>query len=95
MVAKIVARVIVPSALRKLTDSRGEVEASGSTVRELIDDLERQFPGIRERLLDEAGERRRFINIFVEKEDIRFLKGLETEISTGAEVSIVPAIAGG
>jgi molybdopterin synthase sulfur carrier subunit len=64
-------------------------------VRELIEDLERQFPGMRERLCDETGALRRFVNVFVGDEDIRFLEGIETAIEEGAQVSIIPAVAGG
>jgi len=71
------------------------VEAEGKTVRELIDDLERRYAGMKARLCDENGEVRRFVNIFVNDEDIRFLKGLDTELKEGDEVSIIPAIAGG
>jgi len=78
-----------------LTGGAAEVTAEGKTVRELINDLERQYAGIKARLCDENGELRRFVNIFVNDEDIRFLQGLDTELKEGDEVSIVPAIAGG
>jgi molybdopterin synthase sulfur carrier subunit len=73
----------------------GEVHAKGKDVAELIEDLERQFPGLRERLVEESGEVRRFINIYVNQEDLRFLSGKETAVKDGDEVSIVPALAGG
>jgi molybdopterin synthase sulfur carrier subunit len=72
-----------------------EAKGAGKDVTELIDDLERQFPGIRERLVEDSGELRRFINIYVNEEDIRFLSGKGTALKDGDEVSIVPAIAGG
>lgn len=71
------------------------MQASGATVRELIEDLEANFPGLKERLCEEGGELRRFVNVFVGEEDIRFQKGLETQVGDGKAVSIVPAIAGG
>jgi molybdopterin synthase sulfur carrier subunit len=87
--------VRIPTPLRRVTNGAGEVHAHGSTVTELIDDLERQFPGLRERLVEESGELRRFINIYVNEEDIRFLAGKATGIKDGDQVSFVPAIAGG
>jgi molybdopterin synthase sulfur carrier subunit len=88
------ATVRIPTPLRTLTAGKDEVEANGSTLREIVDDLERNYPGIRDRLLDEKGVRR-FINIFVGDEDIRFLQGLQTELKGHEQISIVPAIAGG
>ncbi len=88
-------RVRIPTPLRPITKGAPEVSAKGKDVRELIEDLERQFPGLRERLIDDGGEIRRFINIFMNDEDIRFLKGKETALKDGDEISIVPAIAGG
>lgn len=87
--------VRIPTPLRRITNGVAEVSASGSTVREMIEDLERQFPGIRGRLCEDNGDVRRFVNFFVGEEDIRFLQGLETPLPTGAQVSIVPAVAGG
>lgn len=86
--------VRIPTPLRTLTGGNEQVEVNGSTLREVIDTLEKQHPGIRDRLLDEKGVRR-FVNIYVGDEDVRFLEGLETKLSAGTEVSIVPAIAGG
>ncbi|MDI1447042.1 MoaD/ThiS family protein [Polyangium sp. 6x1] len=86
--------VRIPTPLRTLTGSKDEVEATGATVGELIEDLEKRHPGIRDRLLDEKGVRR-FVNIFVGDEDIRFLDGLKTELKATDQISIVPAIAGG
>ena len=88
-------KIRIPTPLRKLTDGKGEVEGAGKTIGELLDDLEDRHPGIKERLCDESGSLRRFVNIYVNEEDIRFLQGKETVLSDGDEVSIVPAIAGG
>ena len=87
--------VRVPTPLRKVTNGVAMVNADAANVREMIEDLERQFPGMRERLCEEDGSLRRFVNVFVGDEDIRFLQGLETALEEGAEVSIVPAVAGG
>jgi molybdopterin synthase sulfur carrier subunit len=88
--------VRIPTPLRKLTNELDIVQSDGTaTVAQLIDDLERQYPGLRERLCDETGELRRFVNVYVNGEDVRFLSGLQTQLATGAEVSIVPAVAGG
>ena len=87
--------VKIPTPLRKVTSGEANVKGEGANVRELIEDLERQFPGMRDRLCDEDGSLRRFVNVFVGDEDIRFLGGLETALESGAEVSIVPAVAGG
>ena len=86
--------VRIPAALRTLTGGQDEVKASGSTVGEIIDDIEKKHPGLKERLLDEKGVRR-FINIYVGEEDVRFLQGLSTKVKSGDQISIVPAIAGG
>ncbi len=88
------ATVRIPTPLRTLTGGEESVEASGATVRALIDNLESKCPGIKDRLLDDKGVRR-FVNIYVGDEDIRFLDGLDTELKGSEEVSIVPAIAGG
>lgn len=87
-------KVRIPTPLRTLTGGNDEVEASGSTVGEVVEDLERRYPGIRDRLLDEKGVRR-FVNLFVGDEDIRFLEGLKTTLAGNEQISIVPAIAGG
>ncbi|HKZ04931.1 MAG TPA: ubiquitin-like small modifier protein 1 [Methylomirabilota bacterium] len=87
--------VRIPTPLRTLTRGAAEVQGAGDTVSDIIQDLERQFPGLRERLVDEGGELRRFINIYVNEEDIRFLEGAKTSLKAGDSVSIVPAIAGG
>ena len=89
------ATVRIPTPLRKLTQGQEEVTASGKNIGELIADLEKHYPGIKDRICDDSGAVRRFVNIFVKDEDIRFLKNLETPVGDGDEVSIVPAIAGG
>lgn len=88
-------RVRVPTPLRKFTSGADEVTAQGNTVRALMEDMERQFPGIRERICDETGKIRRFVNVYVNGDDIRFLQNLETSLHEGDSISIVPAIAGG
>ncbi len=88
-------RVRVPTPLRKLTNGVDEVNAQGNNVRALVEDLERNFPGIKERICDESGKIRRFVNIYVNGDDIRFLQNLETSLKEGDNISIVPAIAGG
>jgi molybdopterin synthase sulfur carrier subunit len=87
--------VRIPTPLRRMTGGAGEVSAKGKDVAELLGDLERQFPGLRERLVEESGELRRFINIYVNQEDVRFLSGQETALKDGDEVSLVPALSGG
>jgi len=89
------AIVRIPTPLRKLTGGAEEVQAQGKSVGELIGELEKKYPGIKERICDESGSVRRFVNIFVKDEDIRFLQNLETPLGDKDEVSIVPAIAGG
>ena len=87
--------VRIPTPLRQATKGNAEVKATGDTVDAVVTDLERQFPGLKERLVDETGELRRFINIYVNEEDIRFLDGKKTALKATDIVSIVPAIAGG
>jgi molybdopterin synthase sulfur carrier subunit len=87
--------VRIPTPLRRHTGGTADVYAKGKDVGELIDDLDRQCPGLRDRLVDETGELRRFINIYLNQEDVRFLQGKESLVKDGDEVSIVPAIAGG
>ena len=86
--------VRIPTPLRTLTGGEEQVQASGATLREVIDALEQKHPGIKDRLLDDKGVRR-FVNIYVGEEDVRFLDGLKPELRAGDKVSIVPAIAGG
>jgi molybdopterin converting factor small subunit len=87
--------VRIPTPLRSATGGASEVTVDASTVREMVADLDRQHPGIRDRICEESGEIRRFVNVFVGDEDIRFLQGLDTKIPAGAQVSIIPAVAGG
>lgn len=87
--------VKIPTPLRKITQGAGEIKISGKSILEMINLLEDDYPGIKARICDEQGELRRFVNIYVNQEDIRFLKGKETPLKDGDEVSIVPAIAGG
>ena len=87
--------VRIPTPLQRLTNGQGEVQCSGETVLELLGDLEQRHPGIKERICDEQGKLRRFVNIFVNEEDIRFLQGDQTAVKDGDEISIIPAIAGG
>ncbi len=89
-------KVRIPTPLRKLTKDQEVVEVdSCSTIGQMIDSLEKAYPGFKERLCDEKGEVRRFINVYLNDEDIRFLKNRDTALKLGDEVSIVPAIAGG
>ncbi|MBI4377761.1 MAG: MoaD/ThiS family protein [Nitrospinae bacterium] len=88
-------RVRIPSPLQKLTNNQSEVTAHGKNVKEIFSDLEVQYPGIKNRLYDESGNLRRFINIYINDEDIRFLKNEESELKDGDSISIIPAIAGG
>jgi molybdopterin synthase sulfur carrier subunit len=87
--------VRIPTPLRKLTNELDVVTADDGSLVACIDSLEQQYPGLRERLCDEGGELRRFVNIYVNGEDVRFQAGLETSLKSGDEVSIVPAVAGG
>jgi len=88
-------KVRIPTPLRPLTKGQGEVEAQASDIANMIESLNQAHPGLKDRLCDETGELRRFVKIYVNEEDIRFLKGKETSLNDGDEVSIVPAIAGG
>ena len=88
-------KVRVPTPLMKLTDNQSEVTAEGATISEILNNLESQFSGIKERICDENGAPRRFINIYLNEEDIRFLEGESTAVKDGDEISIIPAIAGG
>ena len=87
--------VRIPTPLQRLTNGQGEVPCTGNTVTEVLGDLDHRFPGIKERICDEHGKLRRFVNVFVNEEDIRFLQGDQTLIKDGDEMSIIPAIAGG
>lgn len=88
-------KVLIPTPLQKFTNNEASIEVSGGTIAELIDALESNFPGIKARLCDEDGQVRRFLNLYVNEEDIRFLDGANTALKDGDEVSIVPAVAGG
>ena len=87
--------VRIPTPLRKLTNGDDTVEITAATIAEAFGELEARYPGIKERLLDEAGEVRRFVNVYVNEEDIRFLTSQTTPLKDGDEISIIPAIAGG
>lgn len=89
------ANVRIPQPLRGLTGEKASVTAGGATLSQLIIELEATYPGMRARLLDDVGEIRRFVNIYVNGEDVRFLEGVETPLGQDDEVSIVPAVAGG
>ena len=88
-------KVIIPTLLRRLTDNADAVEVDAATVRDILDRLDERYPGFRARVCEETGELRRFINIYVDGEDVRFLDNLATSVPERAEISIVPAIAGG
>ena len=87
--------VKIPTPLRKLTDGNSTVSVSGSDITNIISNLESKYPGIKDRICEENGEIRPFVNIFVNGEDIRYLEGLNSKLSEDDEVSIVPAVAGG
>jgi len=88
-------KVRIPTPLRPLTKGQGEVESAAANIVDMIGSLDVTYPGLKNRLCDEKGDLRRFVNIYVNEEDIRFLNGKETSLKDGDEVSIVPAIAGG
>ncbi len=89
------ATVRIPTPLRKLTDGNAEVTAEGSDLRSVIKSVDATHPGLGERILDEDGNLRRFVNVFVRDEDVRFQQGLDTPVADGEVVSIIPAVAGG
>ena len=89
------AKVRIPTPLRKLTNDEELIEVNAATIGEAITELQTRFPGIKERLLDESGAVRRFVNVYVNEEDIRFLQNQDTKLKSGDEISIIPAIAGG
>ncbi len=89
------ATIRIPTPLRKYTQGQEEVQVTGDTVAAVLAALEQSAPGIRERIFDDAGKVRRFVNVFVDEEDIRFLDNLQTPVAERDEISIVPAIAGG
>jgi MoaD family protein len=88
-------KVLIPTPLQKLTNNQATVECSANNISELLESLEQSCPGIKARLCDDTGELRRFVNFYVNSEDIRFLDGASTPLKDGDEVSIIPAIAGG
>ena len=87
--------VRIPTPLRRLTNGQDKVSVDGATLGDIVASLEAQFPGIKERLCDESGEIRNFVNVYVNGEDVRFLEGLNSQTKSGDEISIVPAVAGG
>ncbi len=88
-------KVRIPTPLQKLTKNQAEVQCSGTNIQEVIGQLDKQYPGIKERLCEADGKLRRFINVYVNEEDIRFLEGPDTRLKDGDDISIIPAIAGG
>ena len=87
--------VRIPTPLRELTKDKDAVQATGATIQDIIDSLEKQYPGLKEWLCDERGELRRFVNVYLNDEDIRFAQGKGTPVKDGDEISVIPAIAGG
>ena len=87
--------VRIPTPLRRVTDGQDKVDTEGATLRQIIDSMESQYPGIKERLCDEDGNLRNFVNVYVNGEDVRFLDGVDSATGDGDEISIVPAVAGG
>jgi molybdopterin converting factor small subunit len=87
--------VRIPTILRSYTDGASEVSADGGSLTEVLDSLEQSFPGIRSRILDEQGAIRRFVNVYVGNDDVRFLDALDTKTPEGAQISVIPAVAGG
>lgn len=88
-------KVRIPTPLRKLTGGKDEVSAEGKNIKDLIDDIEKHYPGLKERICEGDGKLRRFVNVYVNDEDIRFKNNMDTELKAGDEISIIPAIAGG
>ena len=89
------ATVKIPTPLRKLTNNETSVDADGTTVEQIVESLESTYPGMRERLIDDNGDLRHFVNIYLNGEDIRYIDGLKSSVSDNDELSIVPAVAGG
>lgn len=87
--------VRIPQPLRSLTGDVATVNGSGDSLLACINDLDAQYPGVRERVMDESGEIRRFVNVYINGDDVRFIQGLSSPLKDGDEVSIVPAVAGG
>ncbi len=88
-------KVRIPTPLRKITNDKEEVEATGANITEIIEDLEGNYPGLKERICEDGGSLRRFVNIYLNDEDIRFAENMTTALKDGDELSIIPAIAGG
>ena len=88
-------KVRIPTPLQKMTKNQAEVRCEAETVAQLMDQLEKEYPGLKDRLCEKDGKLRRFVNIYINEEDIRFLQGEKTSLKSGDEVSIIPAIAGG
>jgi len=91
----VTAHVRIPTILRTYTDGESEVTAAGATLSEVLDDLDANYAGIKGRILDDKGELRRFVNVYVGNDDVRFLDNLETPTPDGAQISVIPAVAGG
>ena len=89
------ATVRIPTPLQRFTNNQAEVSAQGGTIAAVLQDLEQQFPGVRERLCDESGQLRRFVNVYVGDTDVRLAQGLQTDVPAGTAVSVIPAVAGG
>ena len=87
--------VRIPSPLRKYTNSQSKVQANGATINEVIEDLETQYPGVKSRLCDDSGQIKRYVNVFINGDEIRTLQGADSSVGENDEVSIVPAMAGG
>ncbi len=87
--------VRVPTILRSYTEGASEVTADGATLGEVLDSLDASYPGMKGRIVDEQGELRRFVNVYVGNDDVRFLDGLDTPVHEGSQVSVIPAVAGG
>jgi len=95
MVQAMSIRVRIPTILRTYTGGASEVSAVGSTLKEVLDSLDQSYPGIKGRIIDEQGALRRFVNVYVGNDDVRFLDGLDTPLGEGSQVSVIPAVAGG
>jgi len=87
--------VFIPSSLRRYTAGQSKAQVSGGTINDILEDLERQYPGVKSRLCDDSGQIKRYVNVFVNDEEIRALQGADTPVADKDEVSIVPAMAGG
>jgi molybdopterin synthase sulfur carrier subunit len=91
----VTASVRIPTILRSYTDGDSEVSADGATLAEVLDDLDRRYAGIKGRILDDQGALRRFVNVYVGNDDVRFLDNLQTPTPDGTQISVIPAVAGG